>query len=48
MKRTLTAVLVLLMCVVPTAAAQPGDSAGASIVVDAASGRVLWGHDVDG
>lgn len=47
MKRTLTAVLVLLMCVVPTAAAQPGDSAGASIVVDAASGRVLWGHDVD-
>lgn len=46
MKRALAVALVLLLWSVPAAAA-PGDSASASILVDAASGRVLCGHDVD-
>lgn len=46
MKRVLAAILAALSLGVPASAAA-GDSASAAIVVDAASGRVLYGHDVD-
>lgn len=46
MKRVLPVLLAALYLGVPAAAAA-GDSASAAIVVDAASGRVLYGHDTE-
>ncbi len=47
MKRVLVVLLAVLCLGVPAGASAPGDSASAAIVVDAATGRVLYGHDTE-